>query len=127
MNNLLNFELAKLLKEKGCNIETEFIYRTEDDNLPFARYTTPIGTNPNIRLTGFIEISAPTIAEVVMWLYEKYGIWIVLMPKRKDKGLFFGGYIDTGKDEFMKSYGSNFKSPTEAYEAAIEYTLKNLI
>lgn len=115
MNNPVNFELAKLLKEKKQNIFTT--------NLKYA-------SNGKLcrEIYDFDEwCFAPTIAEVVMWLYEKHGIWIVVIPKRKDKGLFWGGHIDTGKDEFMKSYGSNFNSPAEAYEAAIEYALKTLI
>ena len=46
MNKEVNFEIAKLLKEKGFRLLPDF------------------------------KSSYPTIAEVVMWLYEKHGVWI---------------------------------------------------
>ena len=61
--------------------------------------------------------SAPTIAEVVMWLYEKHGDWISVVKFEKYSSCTFRHNC------LFKEYNS----PTEAYEAAIEYTLKNLI
>lgn len=127
MNNPVNFELAKLLKEKGYNFYHPTSYWEGEITHMTTGYALEDGTTSQKNYWDFERYYAPTISEVVMWLYEKHGIWIVVMPKRKDKGLFWGGYIDTGKDEFMKSYGSNFNTPTAAYKAAIEYALKNLI
>ena len=63
------------------------------------------------------------ISDVVMWLYEKHGVWIYARPYDKNKWYYI--IIDVvgngQKDQ------SNFNSPTEAYEAAILYTLNNLI
>lgn len=102
MNTPISFELDKLLLEKDI----------------------PMPVNP-------------TISDVVMWLYEKYGIWIYPLPIDDDmklwqariiKGEPFNKLSNTLK---IISYGEiSYKgiySPTEAYEAAIEYTLKNLI
>jgi hypothetical protein len=66
----------------------------------------------------------PTIAEVVMWLYEEHGIWIEVVLESS----FFTYDITTiknGENLVTKYY--NFNSPTEAYESGIEYCLTNLI
>jgi aromatic ring-cleaving dioxygenase len=75
-----------------------------------------------------VYYSSPTIAQVVMWLYEKHGIWIQIhhwtkQPVNDDEILenafqwFANGEAD----------GKIFRTPTEAYLQAIEYTLKNLV
>ena len=67
------------------------------------------------------------IMQVIMWLYEKHGIWIsVVQNEYLDKFQ----YTLTQKKSNSWNIVDNdklFNSPTEAYEAAIEYTLKNLI
>ena len=77
-------------------------------------------------------ISAPTIAEVVMWFYEKDGVWIevschtVLDEKDDDVDVFY--FVIRKLKPVNILYSGDFvNSPTEAYEAAIEYTLNNLI
>ena len=74
-----------------------------------------------------------TIAEVVMWLYEKHGIWIYVSTIKwnyDDNTIRFAYritvYIDKSPSDNITSR-FDYGSPTEAYEAAIEYTLKNLI
>ena len=69
---------------------------------------------------------SPTIADVVMWLYKKHGIRIsVDGPHKLLKSWCFEVYKINGDITLNKS--SNFNSLTEAYEAAIEYTLNELI
>ena len=72
------------------------------------------------------ECSAPTIAEVVMWIYEKHNIWIsvdrYLDPEESDD--FRYGYNIYYIDDY---FGRGYTTPTEAYEGAIEYTLNQLI
>lgn len=107
------FELAKLLKEKGFNKPCKMYYHTG-------------GILKRERVGWLNEIcEAPTIAEVVMWLYEKHGIWISV-NRESESGVFFFS-VDKDKGDFFYDKGDDFNSPTEAYEAAIEYTLKNLI
>jgi hypothetical protein len=69
-----------------------------------------------------------TIADVVMMLYEKHGIWIWVKPYKdhaadNNDPYFF--QMNVWKKGITIS--KEFNSPTEAYEAAIEYTLNNLI
>ena len=111
MNTPVSFELAKLLKEKGYPFE--FITVGELKEVP---------------------LNIPTIAEVVMWLYEKHGIWIVVNPHKgkNNLGEFFMEFDPevwsfTNECVFHNTELLYFNSPTEAYEAAIKYCLTNLI
>ena len=77
---------------------------------------------------------SPTIADVVMWLYEKHKIWIYVTIFQTETQFYCQSWIEipyketiclkTGK---ISHTPSAFNSPAEAYEAAIKYTLKNLI
>ena len=126
MNTHVNFEIAKLLKEKGFNEPCFDAYNIQgmkfsngwleyiadnDIELPFTKKDL----NPQ-------DILAPTITEVVMWLYDKHGVWIGV-TKYKDHG-------DDVNDPyyFTPNNGRHiYKTPTEAYEARIKFTLKKLI
>ena len=115
MNTPVSFEIAKVLKEKGFNIPQLYFYIDGDISWKVDN------TRCRNQIEG--EYAAPTIAEVVMWLYEKHGIWINcnIAPNFETFSCYvvhkkLGGY-DT----------EEFNSPTEAFSEAIEYTLKNLI
>jgi len=97
MNTPISFELDKLLLEKDI----------------------PMPVNP-------------TISDVVMWLYENHGIWIYVDSHEFGKWCYYYRYNRphklSSKITENGQFGlDDFNSPTEAYEAAIEYTLKNLI
>ena len=117
MNTPVNFELAKLLKEKEFDEPTKVWHQRGNGIVGCVE-----GQRDFFNRKGDVYTSAPTISEVVMWLYEEHGIWIYAL--RIDQKEFYWS-IDTDKKEFTS--GENFKTPTEAYEAAIEYTLKNLL
>lgn len=65
-----------------------------------------------------------TIAEVVMWLYETHGIWITVTSISQES---WQCHMTRKGDSLGKCYLEDFYNPTEAYEAAIKYTLENLI
>jgi hypothetical protein len=137
MNTPVNFELAKLLKEKGFDEKCSHYYINDFQNFKHDGKLHKTGLPQDLDNENIFQYvkrtkqphlcNAPTIAEVVMWLYEKHGIWICVDKAAgfdwwkfnirilKDVGYVFG------------EFGSDYNSPTEAYEAAIEYTLKNLI
>lgn len=140
MNKPIKHSLAKLLKEKGYNkhgylqdvwLGNKYEWKGKGKNKKSVE----------IPVFGLGSSSVlPTISDVVMWLYEKHGIWIAVdwMTRTKPyKSGFYSNLRGTTKplnqDNFIsinntKSPGYEvFNSPTEAYEAAIEYTLKNLI
>ena len=104
MNTLVNFELAKLLKGKGYRVLPDF------------------------------KSSYPKIAEVVMWMYKKHGIWIYCdetfrpyIIKDGENKIYHGELSRLKKINDVYKAVYIWDSPTEAYEAAIEYTLTNLI
>lgn len=109
MNTPISFSNAKLIKEKAG---------TELFSGNMAGF---IMNKPEV-------INLPTIAEVVMRLYEKHGIWVVVDNLIDNK--FYFSHRDTKTNNYASRSGCNeegYESPTEAYEAAIEYTFKNLI
>ena len=120
MNTPVNFELAKLLSKKGYNEPTldAYVYRGIEHQ--DSSYKGILTKNKLI-----CDISAPTIADVVMWLHEKRGIWICVSVE-PESGVFYFS-VDKNKGSFFYDKGGDYPSPTEAYTAAIEYTLKTLI
>jgi hypothetical protein len=139
MNTPVNFELAKLLKEKRFDEECNNYYSqalfegtNPDWEGVFPKYSvfkySDYDYNYNSILDNndlWFKCSAPTIAEVVMWLYEKHEIWISVDPEN-DKDTWFHT-ISYNKSETIFGNYNTYNSPTEAYEAAIEYALNNLL
>ena len=132
MNKEVNFEIAKLLKDKGfdepCShaykeVESPVLYIHQDKkyNNSFEKeWQNTVRKNSHMDNAVIKRYSAPTIAEVVMWLYEKHGVWISVKQNS-----FIGG----GKSSFISNVlgKKEYNSPTEACEAAIKYTLENLL
>ena len=119
MNTPVSFKLAKLLTHTNFNqksAETGYIIATGEESTDYF-----------LDMINGKAIAAPTISEVVMWLYEKHGIWIIADPYIDfhcwTPRVFTRLNTNLGKYEGVLE----FNSPTEAYEAAIEYTLKKLI
>lgn len=133
MTTSVNFEIAKLLKEKSFNKKCSSAYiKKENQDLFF----TPAYTG----ITNGIEYLAPTIADVVMWLYEKHGIWVGVELIDNTLEFYFQPTIWTCKDrdyndENMIDQAKSvckwkewkYFSPIKAYEIAFEYILTNLI
>lgn len=143
MDKGVNFETAKLLWEKGMREKCDEVYTfsKRNDNTEDLQedkndhYEISWLEQCNELTKGWQwNYPKPSIAKVVMWLYEKHGIWInVSITIQK---VYYYQCLDiTGiKDLTGNNYPSRickpvkyFNSPTEAYEASIEYTLKNLI
>jgi hypothetical protein len=147
MNIPVSHPIAKLLKEKGFEVKVRPRYYF-DKSIQTGSYmykangVLELCTMPEVGLkNGWID--SPTIADVVMWLYEKYGIWIGIGKIDGFQSLFF--YTITGSKGFNKGfsitveewdddkcdemgYNNKYKeSPTKAYESAFEYTLNKLI
>ena len=133
MNSHVTFKLAKLLKEKGFEQMTQTMYHISGED--FYNINEGIVTDINY-------FPRPIIADVVMWLYDTYGIWISIdyRPNHKDWSYNYSN-INWSIEEFDKQlkkdidmileeifdYKIKFNSPKEAYEAAIEYCLTELI
>ena len=116
MNKEVNFEIAKLLQEKGYNQWSAKWYSVEGFCYKENEFDNCIGYIPTK------DCNAPTIAEVVMWLYEKYGVW-VSCDATVNLWFYSISTPETGK-MLVSTSDNHFNSPTEAYEAAIKYVLK---
>jgi len=133
MNTPVKFEVAKSLKEKGFGKQSNKYYvQVFKDTFKLTHHRMwEMDEESGFQNTS--HYPAPTIAEVVMWLYEKHGIWISVTCNTIANGIskfhFSVTFIKDLADE--RNYDGNNKpkygSPTEAYEAAIEYTLTKLI
>ena len=129
-----SFELAKLLKEKGFNEKCRGGYHYEfDDNdniiVMFEEWMAQPYNNDVVD-EGFL-CSAPTHQMAMAWLREVHNIFIVIEPHMYD-------YINEKNSSYVISlwqgdnYSENITSkdyPTyeEAVEAALKYSLENLI
>ena len=131
----VEFATAKLLKEKGFGEPCK-----EGYYLPHPEIAVKESVIPNIWQLIPVhpllnQIPAPTIAQVIMWLYEKHGIWIQGAFPYNSKWewvIFLLKELLEGTDGYKNVMSLHhepytFNSPTEAYEAAIEYALTNLI
>ena len=132
LNKPVGFPTAKLLKEKEFDKYCTSGYTESGDVYLHQGGQEPVknghgyheGRNYN---GGEFYCSAPTIADVVMWIYEKHGIWIEVRFFQAYK-LFYFELSNVNNLKGMTSKGENhFKSPTEAYEAGIEHTLNHII
>lgn len=127
MTTPVTFEIAKLLKEKGFEqtLQVGIICRIQNKvNKDYEKIRPLKESDLKNDWSIFNEIY-PTIAEVVMWFYEKHGIWVGVQPNEPyvDDDWCFTIFKDLKNNNSLEGYNS----PTEAYEAGIEYTLKNLI
>ena len=141
MNKPVSFELAKLLKEKECD-KTSHNFYTKPNSKMFgldehgmaysikntSKKLYTIGEHASLNDKNVYY--APTIADVVMWLYEKHDIWIHVCDMVDTNNWWWDcyKYKTNGLLNLPAfSHKFNYQSPTEAYEAAIEYLLNNLL
>ena len=117
MNTEVNFEIAKSLKGKGYPQLNTGLYYTKDKDHCLVGW----GFNDRTE-ESLAQYSAPTISEVVMWLYEKHGIWIGVTK--------YKNHVTDVNDDcyFTPDNGRHiYKTPTEAYEARIKLILENVL
>lgn len=141
MNKEVNFEIAKLLKEKGFKGAKSPLWYYKDGTL----HETPTEGYKGLKCwntwdaTQGVRWDAPTITDVVMWLYEKHTIWIGVELTDNTREFYFQHTIWTSKDRdfhdedmidqaksICKWKEWQYNSPAGAYEAAITYTLEHL-
>lgn len=119
----VSFETAKLLKEKGFNEMTELAYEIENGHI---RNDLPVSYWRNSEI-GKYKFSCPTLQMAMKWLREVHNIVIVVTPS-----MFWGKYnVSIYKKDNDYPIGfdgdSLISSYEEAIEAALKYTLENLI
>lgn len=134
MNTPVSYKLALLLREgKFDNFTCSGYYYLNEGYTNGYKYCYSEVDKQSEAL-----LLAPTIAEVVMWLYDVHGLWVeCLYCKNWRKSFRFkihnvkwthkigGRGVYYPVDENMNP--NYYDSPTKAYEAAIEYVLETLL
>ena len=117
-----SFEVAKLLKEKGFNEEVISYYDTDGQGYFISPRECNIGTGS--------VYAAPTHQMAMAWLREVYGLFISI--NLDDLDWSFQMFDIKNRNENMEptclsdSYACH-KCYEDAVEAALKYTLENLI
>jgi len=138
MTTSVSFEIAKLLKEREFNEPSSVIVTNKNKHhlVSGTEHTLLNGmvftTAKNKGLPDHI-CSAPTIAEAVMWFYEKHSLWILALPTIT--GCFAYKIVDVQlnpekpieRPPYNDISANDYNLPTEAYEAAIKYCLEKII
>lgn len=131
-----SFKVSVLLKDKGFNVYCQSWY-TEDTQYHYSQDEgQTLGWN-NKHLPSH-EYSRPTHALAIEWIRVNFGICITVYPHaRKWCGILEDisekGWIrENGSERMMPKYISDYdgkeeNSLQEAIEAALLYTLQNLI
>lgn len=124
MKTIVDFSTAKLLKEKGYNNPHDKVYSTLGNVLD-SHYPTMSNSN----LDPGISCTAPTIGDVIIWFYEKQGIWIVVNVQIDDSWYFELYNLKDSRNAEIRVdiYDNIYENPTEAYQAAITYNIYNII
>ena len=135
----VNFEIAKLLKEKGFDESTSHAYSNNGELLRLCDYG--IRDLTNTECNDYLEwqfpiedvntiISAPTLQMAMKWLRKQHNLY-VKVEIGEDEGSFWydfdvipiGGNAIVPEDDEISIY----YEPEEALEAGIKYALENLI
>ena len=138
--NYVSFEIAKLLKEKGFNEETEYVFSNNGELLRLSHFGIKDLTNAcndyhtwKLPIEGVASIiSAPTLQMAMKWLREKHNIVVELFIREDAKYVWYIHRIETmfNKKYLVFCWGSKntkYERYEEACEAAIGYCLKHLI
>lgn len=118
-----SYEVAKLLKEKGFNESCEQIYDGEGDLLANnCRYINEESPNE------YFHSLAPTHQMAIKWLREVYNTNISIVPIWNQKRFEYQVFVVTPENaKHCYIDDKLYLSYEEAVEAALEYSLKNLI
>jgi len=118
-----SYEVAKLLKEKGFHEPCIATYNSTTKNFQVEE----IYEDWTVHWKDYI--SAPTHQMALKWLREVYGLHIWVDYSRLDcneKQPYLWNIVETKIDgDYWE--GTYNKSPKNAVESALNYTLKNLI
>lgn len=124
-----SFEVSKLLKEKGFQVPTVFYFRITGDHMfPQPNPFNHNDDSKNETASGMTFVSAPTHAIAIKWILKNYGISISVDNLIDNK--FYFSYRDTKSKDYASRTGcaeNGYDTSEEATEAALLYTLQNLI
>lgn len=137
-----SFEVAKLLKEKGFDEACYSYYMTTKTLHTTFHNRVHVEEEPHFNsrdLNGMYDVdessiedicSAPTHQTAMKWLREVHGIFIAINNDDLDFNWQCYNLINRGSTldpKILSESYAGYKTYEEAVEAALKYTLKNLI
>ena len=130
-----SFKIAKLLKEKGFEIDTNKDYWKigEDGTMYFMSSIGAYTSNPNNEYAFYRPENSypcPTHQKAMKWLREVHGIFIAI--NNDDLDFNWQCYDLINRDgtldpKILSESYAGYKTYEQAVEAALKYALKNLI
>lgn len=114
-----SFEVSKLLKEKGFNEPCIATYNSTTKNFNVEELYLDWSTQWEP------YISAPTHQMVMAWLREVHNIDIIIFHEKLPNNCYWARIECHPFTEFQQE--PEYKTYEEAVEAALKYTLENLI
>ena len=132
----VSFKAAKLLKEKGFDLECDYLY--VDGEIRRAQgYACNWNSGETILSDYVNECSAPTLQMVMKWLREKHNIYVEvritnhsfssLIAVPRYYWIIFNAKEVKWMDESTAHKPMSYETVEEACESAIKYCLENLI
>ena len=121
-----SYEISKLLKEKGFDEECFALYNSDG-------VLIQSGIRLNNNQVGRVEgsYSAPTQQMAMKWLREVHNIFIVIEPHMYDhineKNSSYIASLWQGDNYYENITSKDYPTYEETVEAALNYTLENLI
>ena len=130
-DDFCSFEVAKLLKEKGFDESTSMVYMSYGDLCKLNRYDSIRNSNYNDITKNYFEYTAPTHQMAMKWLREMHNIFIVIEPHIYDyineKNSSYVITLWQGDNYYENVTSKDYLTYEEAVEAALKYSLENLI
>jgi hypothetical protein len=130
LDNIVDFEVAKLLKQSNFNVPVKSAYSFDG-----RKADVPNGEFSN---RGEKYVSAPTYSEVLSWFYKELGLWVWVACKEDDienkvKFIPCGRILKGG--EIQKKNGFEVdpilynpkECPLEAYKFLIKYSIQKFL
>ena len=130
IEDYVSYEIAKLLKEKGFDEICSYIWGIPAINKGYVLQKWII-TNRQIKNSDLIEgaYTAPSQSLALKWLREVHNLHITIKPYITEDGnmyLFEIYKLEAEKFTLIKTK-TGFEKSELANEAALKYTLENLI
>lgn len=138
MEDFVPFEIAKKLKEKGFTCKYPFaMYNELGSYCPLTTSSDYVTCESGYKYRCYYDYNdfdendfiAPTISQVLKWLFNKKQLFVNIDCNICDKfGLFFTIYKKGEETWEACGFDDNYyNKPEEATLAGIEYVLDNLI
>lgn len=117
MDKIVNFRVAQLLKQTGFDKPCLWCFLSDGTE---QCSSGDMGDTDEYNHNEWDNFSAPTISQVIWWIYETFGIWIEVRKLADKKTPLFKPY--TADNDFIDKYKEVVfcTEPIGAYEFAIE-------